>query len=62
MKSIELQSFAIKMGRAAYAVFGWLLGHLGEHIAVEFGILLVVLLDLFLEVLVCQLHIPEDKQ
>lgn len=39
--------------------FSQLLCHLSEHVAVEFGILLVVLLDLLLQGLVFQLHIPE---
>lgn len=43
----------------AHPVFSQLLCHLSEHVAVEFGILLVELLDLLFQDLVFQLHIPE---
>jgi hypothetical protein len=42
-----------------HTVFSQLLCHLSEHVAVEFGILLVVLLDLLFQGLVFQLYIPE---
>ena len=45
-----------------HTVFSQLLCHLSEHVAVEFGILLVVLLDLLLQGLVHQLHIPEPAE